>query len=292
MGDSLEQKPNVYAHLHPPTIERIARPTKEQFESEYLTVGKPVVITDSLDGWPASSLWELGYFRKKMGARKIKLSVYPEGDHYRSMLHRYPPKDLPLAESVELIENDTGHRHYLAELNLDRTEIAADIRVPEYCDTSVVRNYFFLGRDTASALHYHPMHQVLVCQIFGEKRITLYPPEQTRLLYPRPWYHIGSSHMSEIDFLRPDFKKYPLFGQAKPLELVLRPGEMLFIPIHWSHAVENIGLAASVSVFWRARWRQWVLPYPGLRSLPNAGKIAFYAWLERLQDRLSNVTDK
>ena len=51
--------------------------------------------------------------------------------------------------------------------------------------------------------------------------------------------------MSQVDLEQPDLQKFPRFGRAKRYELMLEPGDMLFIPAFWWHQENLITQSAS-----------------------------------------------
>jgi len=73
---------------------------------------------------------------------------------------------------------------------------------------------------------------------------------QYPLLYLNP---MGTLHdrSSRIDVNRQDQTSFPKFINAKALEYILRPGEMLYIPGFWMHYVHTINFSVSVTCF---RW--------------------------------------
>ena len=44
---------------------------------------------------------------------------------------------------------------------------------------------------------------------------------------------------------------HPRFAAAHRVELLLRPGDVLFIPALWYHCVQSQGFSVSVNMFWR-----------------------------------------
>jgi ribosomal protein L16 Arg81 hydroxylase len=52
---------------------------------------------------------------------------------------------------------------------------------------------------------------------------------------------------SQVDPENPDFNKYPLYRNIKPIELILKPGEVIFIPVGWWHHVRALDVSISVS---------------------------------------------
>lgn len=87
----------------------------------------------------------------------------------------------------------------------------------------------------------------VLCQIRGTKRLMLYPPSDIlHLRIP----HGGSS--SSINFFDPDASDIKRLSQTHPVEVILRPGEILFIPPLWAHtACPSDGISVSVNTFFR-----------------------------------------
>ena len=55
--------------------------------------------------------------------------------------------------------------------------------------------------------------------------------------------------MSEVEVEAPDLARHPRFAQAAYEEVVLRPGELLFIPAGTWHYVRSLSTSWSIS-FW------------------------------------------
>jgi hypothetical protein len=72
--------------------------------------------------------------------------------------------------------------------------------------------------------------------------------------------------VSQIDWNAPDFAEFPNARRAHPIETVLQPGDALFIPLHWWHAVHGFGRTLSIAMFWNARLRDYRFPQPSLRT--------------------------
>lgn len=56
---------------------------------------------------------------------------------------------------------------------------------------------------------------------------------------------------SQVNIDRPDVDKYPKFSAATPVEAILNPGEMLFLPMGWWHSPIGIGTNIAVNFWWR-----------------------------------------
>ncbi|UXI18491.1 Cdc20 [Sarcoptes scabiei] len=79
-----------------------------------------------------------------------------------------------------------------------------------------------------------------VAQIHGRKLWVLFSPEDRKNLYPTRIPFEESSVFSKIDFRSIDMNRYPNISNAKPYIIILNPGDLLYVPHHWWHYVENI----------------------------------------------------
>lgn len=93
---------------------------------------------------------------------------------------------------------------------------------------------------TVTPLHHDSMN-VLLAQVLGRKLVTLIPSFETHLVYN----HVGV--YSEVDCEAPDYERHPLFQNVSRLEVLLEPGQALFIPVGWWHHVRSLDVSISVS---------------------------------------------
>lgn len=98
------------------------------------------------------------------------------------------------------------------------------------------------------ALHNDPLRNIIAL-FSGRKRVVMFPPEELPNIYPAPFdKRVGGVIASLVDAYNPDLKKFPLFIHAleKVKVAILNPGEFLYMPPLWWHAVEgegfNVGL--------------------------------------------------
>jgi hypothetical protein len=70
---------------------------------------------------------------------------------------------------------------------------------------------------------------VFLCQLEGWRKIILFDPTQTDLLYPKPTLPFES----QVNPVEPDLNKFPEFKKSKAVTGRLLSGECLFIPSNW-----------------------------------------------------------
>ena len=96
---------------------------------------------------------------------------------------------------------------------------------------------------TCSQLHFDRKDN-FICQMAGQKEILLWPQTESDSLYQRKDVDgtAFTDRFSEID-LRVDAKqfpiKYPRALEPLPHRVILKPGDVLFVPKNWWHIVAS-----------------------------------------------------
>lgn len=125
-----------------------------------------------------------------------------------------------------------------------------DVVRPPYIDPDVTARpqLWMGGAGSVSPLHYDGSPNLLT-QVCGRKHVVLFPPDQTKYLYP---FDRSSKvpHMSRVDVDAPDLTSFPNYAYAKPIEIVLEEGQMLFMPALWWHHVTSLDDTISVNFWW------------------------------------------
>ncbi|KAH8415471.1 hypothetical protein KR222_000326 [Zaprionus bogoriensis] len=217
---------------------------------------QPALLLNTINHWPALRKWrDLNYLLEVAGNRTVPIEI---GANYasdewsqqlvkvRDFLHRQ------FGESNGQREPEI---EYLAqhELFAQIPALKADICVPDYCSASSdaalaeVDIKAWLGpAHTISPMHTDPKHNLL-CQVFGSKHIILAAPDDTANLYAHENEFLGNT--SRIDAAKPDLERYPLLAKVRFRQLLLQPGDCLYLPPQWWHYVRAETPSFSVS-FW------------------------------------------
>ncbi len=113
----------------------------------------------------------------------------------------------------------------------------------------------WIGTKTRIAAH-NDFPDNLACVAVGQRRFTVFPPEQFRNLYIGPIDNTPAGRaISMVDFHDPDYEKYPRFEQALKagFTAVLEPGDAIYIPSLWWHHVEGLSPFNVLMNYW---WRE------------------------------------
>ena len=231
-------------------IERRSRLSRKEFLSEYYAKNTPVILTEMMDNWPAMSKWSPQYLKENYGKVQVEIQAERNSDPNYEINCNNLKQTVTMSEYVDRVTRDgTSNDYYMVanNRNLEREELKGlmdDIEMfPEFLDASNTssRVFFWFGpAGTITPLHHDPVN-LMMAHLYGRKQWKIISPEQTPMLYN----YVGV--FSKVDLENPDYKKYPLFENVKIIDVVLEPGEVIFIPVGWWHHVKALDPSIAVS---------------------------------------------
>jgi Cupin-like domain len=231
-------------------IERRSNLSREEFLEEYYSANRPVILLDLMQTWKALSLWNPEYLKHKCGNEIIEVMTGRETDMQYEQNSQRHKNNMSFGDYVDLVTStDQSNDFYLVANNhfLEREGmqwVLNDIEVfPAYLDNKKLAGsvFFWFGpAGTITPLHHDAMN-IFMAQVYGRKRVILVPSSQTHLVYNNMGVY------SEVDCDNPDSQKYPLFQRADKIEVVLEPGEVLFLPVGWWHYVKALDVSITVT---------------------------------------------
>jgi hypothetical protein len=147
-----------------------------------------------------------------------------------------------LEQLLETLEQENPPAIALQAIPLNKIlpGFAAENSLP-VLDGSVAPTMWF-GNRAIVAAHYD-IQDNIACVVAGERKFTVFPPEQVNNLYVGPTLGApGGVPISMVDLRDPDMQRYPRFAQALDAaqQAVLEPGDAVYIPALWWHAVESM----------------------------------------------------
>jgi hypothetical protein len=236
----------------PVTIERIAPPSKRVFYEQYVRPNKPVVLTGLTERWPGRRLWSAEYFREAYGDVQVSIAATrKDGNLVLDLERGLDLRDVSLADYVaRMQETASGGEYVVVETRRFPERFHRELVVPEFCEGARWRRskLWFGSKGTITQTH-RGAPENLYAVVRGRKRFVMFPPAQTRLVYP---YSIFSKlpNFSPIDPDAPDFARFPRLRGAEPWVADLREGDTLFIPSWWWHHVRTVESTIAVNFWW------------------------------------------
>lgn len=155
--------------------------------------------------------------------------------------------------------------------------------------------FVWFGSEFVVAPHFDEAQNIAIVGA-GQRRFTLFPPEQVANLYIGPVENSPAGQpISLVDLHKPDLKLYPNYEIAyqSAMSVVLNPGDAIYIPSPWWHHVESLSkFNLLVNYWWSDNRTSTELPFPALMHAFQAyNKMSLKekaAWQNLLQHYVFN----
>ncbi len=148
-----------------------------------------------------------------------------------------------LTKIINAAKQQETEGHYMGSTHVDRLmpefQQSNDI---ELLNSKSALASIWISNKTQIAAH-QDFPNNLACCVAGKRRFTLFPPDQINNLYIGPLdFTPAGQPISLVNLQQPDLKRFPKFKTALSHALVaeLEPGDALFLPSLWWHAVESL----------------------------------------------------
>ena len=231
-------------------VERRKHIEPDRFFKDYYFRNRPVILLDMIESWPAFSRWRPEYFREHFGHVPIEVQMDREQDPEYEINSPDHKRELGFGEFVDMVlDRGKSNDFYLVANNFffkrpDVEPLLLEVgELPGILDPGAMKgkiNLWFGPAGTVTPLH-HDIMNLMVAQLFGRKRVRLFPAWDIHLLYN----HIGV--FSEADPEHPDPGRFPYLDRATMFDIELAPGELLFIPVGWWHHVRALEISITLS---------------------------------------------
>jgi len=219
--------------------------TRIGFEKNYYYPQKPVVIKGLIDPFPAGKKWNFQFFKDEMG--DMEVGIFDGALEKLDRSYKEPHYHLKFREYLEEIEKGpTKKRLFLFNPFKHNKKLLDDFEFPKIC-SGFLRSFpfMFFGGDGAVTRAHQDMDMscVFLTQFTGRKRVVLFDPKYSNLLYRFP-YNVHTA----VNVDKPDFEKFPGLKYVEGQEVILEYGDTLFMPSGWWHHIEYIGSGFSMSL--------------------------------------------
>jgi len=110
----------------------------------------------------------------------------------------------------------------------------------------------WIGNRIRVAAHFDLKENIGIV-VGGRRRFTLFPPEQLPNLYVGPLEVTpAGTPVSLVDLEAPDLERFPRFAVARETAqtATLEPGDAIYIPFHWFHAVDSLEPVNFFANYW------------------------------------------
>lgn len=223
------------------------------FKNNYYKTLKPLVITGLAHQWPAYKKWNWDYFKQIVGDQKVGLYNNVKSDAYTPINTADDYKTF--GEYIDMIQKGpAGWRIFLFNIFEHAPELIKDFTWPEHLAKGFVKKYPMLftgGESSITHMHFDiDMSHIFHTQFMGRKRVLLFPNEEKDKLYRKPFEVLSLADFSNyyLNNGKPDYKQFPALEYAKGYEVILNPGDTLFMPAGYWHHMEYLESGFAMSL--------------------------------------------
>jgi hypothetical protein len=234
----------------PQPLARHVRPSMDTFRA-LRRLRQPVRLDGLVEEWPRRDGLTLPGLRERFGDRRLPILSTSAGRLDCDVDRGVDFDTVRFADYLDQLTSGKAMDAYLVSpLDSWLPELADDIPPPIYCRDVPWRNprLWLSAPETSVPLH-HDIAQNIFIQLQGRKRFLLYPPGAAAWLYSNP-VRSALANYARFDPERPDYERFPLSRAVRPIEVVLAPGEAMYLPSLWWHQVRSLDLSLSVNFWW------------------------------------------
>jgi Rps23 Pro-64 3,4-dihydroxylase Tpa1-like proline 4-hydroxylase len=255
-GDQAVALLRLYSALHrqsprAATVDVVSELSGGEFFEHYYTKNRPVLLKGALTASDAVRRWSPAYFRERFGTVPVEITASRNRDDDYELHFRQTVRTVTLSEFVDRLstESDTNDFYLVARnyffdnpaLRGLRDELAPPPEIIDTADESPGTAKLWFGpKGTVTPLHFDE-HSILFTQVHGRKHFKLIPS------FDHPYMYARNTFYSAVDALHVDLSRFPLFQNVSMAEVVVEPGDALFLPVGWWHWARSLDVSISVT---------------------------------------------
>jgi hypothetical protein len=237
--------------------------TEADFIDRFVKCNQPCLLKGAAHGWPAMSSWQsLAYLKNTCADREVSVRTRPtreyidwvRGARKRAAFRRELAKcfrKMPLHGAFHGLEDNDEMNWVLHAYRIAPgralEKLAGDIGdypfLPVLSASTLYPTYrSFIYKRSYTDWHYHPADETLMTQIVGAKNILLLPPDRT------VWTRMRQISRTDGCFFNAENPLLQRLSEFPALRCTAQPGDALYIPPFWWHAVETVDSNFGITV--------------------------------------------
>ncbi len=240
----------------------------DEFLERYYAAGRPVILVGEMAGWGAPGKWTPDYLRRRIGPAVVEYQggrSANAGFEREKETHR---RTGPFDGFIDAITREEGNDAYITAYNsaANRQALAPLFEDMGYLDKFLTTDrpaaegMMWIGpAGTMTSLH-HDLTNNFIGQIVGRKRLLVLPASEVGKLYNDR--HVFS-RIADLEDPSLDAAHWPRLPGAHVYEVILEPGEILFMPLAWWHQVQALDFSVTVT------WTNFRWPNDGHATYPQ-----------------------
>lgn len=214
----------------------------------YIRRGIPVLIKGGALNWPAYQQWDFDFFKNRYGEHPVILSNHRDLDDAPDLVSQQST----LGKIIEGIsENSMKYARFNPLLD-SYPELQQQLNqswLDQVRDTEIKKHHaLFIGNTGTKTNIHNAGNDNIFVQIRGKKRWYLWDQRAYYIINPR--VNRAPAKASALDPSADNTESCPAFQHLPRYEVLLEPGDIIFVPAYLWHHVENLSPSIGIGNRW------------------------------------------